>query len=320
MASPAFNHYTLSTVLGWIFVALVVYLTYYVLSGMQTVEKISKKWKRTFIIAQVCALIYLINRVVYYTLRADGIADIDEDNKSGDWQMVLCSTLLNLSVVFLTLAYVYYSWFWFIRLEIIFENAAKHIRVNEMEKRVMKYWSIGVHIYVCGLLVVAEIPPRKPVRQPGNVYSCRSNLMGSLIVQSTAGLSSVIYLCLIGYLCYAYIRRLKLIMASGSQRDNADGYTEKELLAVRKAAVITITSVICSGLLMCAFIVSGHWHFLIFLDMFLNCLFIACYFKFATTLYQRVFCLCERYSDHLDACCGLQQQLPGHVIQFSSSA
>ena len=300
--------YLLVTVTSWTFLLLVGALTWFVLNGMQGMKRLSLKWKRSFIGAQVFATILNVTGAAYSTMILSGYGKFDKDVKQHEWQIILCTVADSIGAAAVCLCYAYYGWFWFIRLEIIFEKAADSLKVSQFEHKCVYYWFIASHFEALLYMTLIHIRPIAVERVGGDEFVCMPNVTSDLLISLIALFSIFLYLCLSMYLCYAYIRRLKLVMLNRLKERGVGGtvnrLSEKEKLLIRKTVIIAVTSVICSSILL--FILIGYNNLVLPLfDLILNTLFIACYFQFGKPLYERIFCVCEKNSHWVNKLCGL---------------
>ena len=272
-----------------------------------------------FIAAQLWALSLLISGLIYFTMRAANYAVIKEDSERGDWQLRLCAMVLSISYATAPLAYGYYNWFWFIRLEITFAKAAESLRVSKFDHYLINTSVILTHIFSLISFVWANYAQNEPVKEGKNSYGCNDRMPMSMALALSIGILS--YLIVSAYLCYSFISRFRKVMlakiqdsvssfsSSGNGNGKIDtkakacGFSEKEQLIVRKTAIIGVTTIMCSTIIL--FINALFVPFLVYIDIFLNTLFIAAYFQFGKSLYDWVFCLCEKNSDRIDRCCGV---------------
>ena len=315
MSSAAF---TVAAVLNWFWLGLTSALTLFVLRGMSSISKLPVSFKRCFVLAQVVSLIYLINVAVYSSIRAAGLIDIDEDTDKNTLAMNICEAHVAVAAGLMPLAYCYHSLFWFIRLEVTFAGAALILRVTKYEQRLTKGWIILTHCQCANLVILGSIKPQSVNKLGANFYSCFVSGRLLMIGQISGVIVVFVYLCYCIYLSYAFIHRLKIVFIKSS----AD-ITYAEKLAIRKTVVIAVTSCIVTVILILAIYVDiGQlFYSLVPLDIFLNTMFIACYFDFAQALYARVFCLCERYSDSFDQCCGVKaHNHPDNIVSANSLA
>ena len=300
------DFFMLSSILGWTILSLTFCVTIFVLRGIKNLPKLSVKWRNCFFKSQVLSYLFSINWTIYCTMRAADFGVIDQDTQSDDWQMIMCSGFVTILLGILPLCYCYFIWFWFIRLEIVFAKASNELKVSENEQRFMKLVVWVTHLASLTLMIIFNIPPRKRYKAGMGMYLCRANPDMALTISIASAIGTVSIICLLLYLCVAFIRRFKLVMISGFKHDNAmKGFSENEKLTLRKTVVIAVTSMACSLILLTVFVLKPHLVYLMQFDFFLNTLFIACYFQFGKSLYDRVFCLCERYGNQIDQCCGV---------------
>ena len=250
----------------------------------------SVKWKQMFIAAQSFSLIYLIVRTLLDSLRSIGVLEL--------------STLAGIGVVLQNIAYGLYLWFWFIRLEITF-NQTKELAITQKEKNAMKVIfiiALIVSIFVCLVFLFS-----RTVHNKAGVFTCYPHDDWYLLCQLLGLIAILIYLIFAIYLCVIYIVKLKTVLLLGEMHDNSRGIDDCQRLAVRKTAVIAVTSLLCSALLLLAYVASNGDPMYAAIDLLLNSLFITCYFQFAKPLYDVVFCLCERYNERLDGLVGINK-------------
>ena len=289
---------------SWASLLAVLYLTWFVLNGMRSVPKLSKQWKRVFIIAQTCSLTFLCLRTFYMTARLSGydLAQIHKESGDNSPEMVLCSIIFGISGSLITLTYCYYLWFWFIRLEITFARS-KTMAISKFEKNVMYAVIIEFHLVSLFFALFRILLRNYQSHEASYCEQVWQLQQYTLIV----GLCVIFSYCFVSYLtCSIYICKLRSVLITANQGNDLNTSSElskPEQLALRKTTFIAITSIICSAIFLTIVMTVQRLHSTVSFDMVLNSLFIACYFKFGESYYNRVFCLCEKHGNRLLSCC-----------------
>ena len=293
------SFYLTGVLFGWTFFFLTAYLTWYVLKGLEEVTNLVPKVRRCFMIAQSFALTFILSRSIYATLRLSEVVEIREESGRESWQVAYCTATGTVESGLLTLAYAYYAWFWYIRLHISFDNAASFWRISHRAQLLSKCWFAYMHIGPFIGVALVLMKPMVIVKVQKDVYSCIPSGNQLLLMLLFYVVGTLLYIVFAAYLCYAFVSRLKLVFTKSSARMDVN-----EQFALRKVVVIAVSSAICSMTLVLIYSLTFAYAFAQF-DMLLNTMFIACYFHFGKPIYDRVFCLCERYDERLNRCCGI---------------